>query len=205
MNKKTLTAVCTAASCPFPPHTHTGGLKVYSSFTATNPLAPPPLLFFLPPSHPPSCLAITLHTAAEPPRRGPPSAGPSIRPTVTPHPLRLADGASQSLLDLRLAPRRVSLLPLQLVPVPLQSTIHLRCSHPLVSILFSLPSFSLPPPPSCPPFLFFFFPFTRCIRNCTAQHPSPQALRQKRGKKKKKGDELGGRVSGAPHNWPPSN
>lgn len=138
------------------------------------------LFLLLLPSHPPSCLGIRLHTAAEPPSCAAVSTGksPFIWPAVTVNVLPVLDGAAKSVLTPPYSPL-VSLFPCNVCLSHCSTLARLRCS----------PSFPLPPPtrtntdkPS--PFSSLFF-FAQCVWNCRAQHSFPQALRGKKGIKKK--------------------
>lgn len=96
------------------------------------------LFLLLLPSHPPSCLGIRLHTAAEPPSCAAVSTGksPFIWPAVTVNVLPVLDGAAKSVLTPPYSPL-VSLFPCNVCLSHCSTLARLRCS----------PSFPLPPPP----------------------------------------------------------
>lgn len=99
-------------------------------------LQPATSLFLLLPSHPPSCLGIRLHTAAEPPSCAAVSTGksPFIWPAVTVNVLPVLDGAAKSVLTPPYSPL-VSLFPCNVCLSHCSTLARLRCS----------PSFPFPP------------------------------------------------------------
>lgn len=133
------------------------------------------LFLLLLPSHPPSCLGIRLHTAAEPPSCAAVSTGksPFIWPAVTVNVLPVLDGAAKSVLTPPYSPL-VSLFPCNVCLSHCSTLARLRCS----------PSFPFPPhtrtnTDKLSPSSSLFF-FAQCVWNCRAQHSFPQALREKK-------------------------